>query len=278
MPSPEGNAGKSLTVVVPTLNSAGTLDWTLASFSAAKEIRVIIADSFSVDDTLNICRRWDVETVSVPPGNMYAAINVGLRMARTDWLAYVNSDDWVFTASYLKMLKIAMQGSADIVYGSADFVDESGRFLFSVRPSRGKTALGMLRAGYLPFCQPAAIFRRTTFETLNGFDERYRAASDFDFYCRAALLNYSFSRVDLPPVAAFRLHQSQISVQKPHLDRQEKEEMKARLRPPRNFLDKYALYLWQFSNISSYAGRVLRTFQLSGKVRLQRSHSPQQYD
>ena len=84
MLSPAEDVRKAPTVVVPTLNSVATLNWTLASLSAAREIRVIVADSFSADDTLSICLRWNVETISVPAGNMYVAINEGLRMAGTD--------------------------------------------------------------------------------------------------------------------------------------------------------------------------------------------------
>src|SRR5580692_7524609 len=88
-------SGKAMTVVVPTLNSAATLDWTLMSLTAAGDIRVIVADSFSTDETPQVCRRWNVELINVPAGNMYKAINAGLRLATTEWLAYVNSDDWV---------------------------------------------------------------------------------------------------------------------------------------------------------------------------------------
>src|SRR5579859_6963550 len=105
-----------LTVVIPTLNSAATLNWTLASL-AASGIRVIIADSFSTDATVDICARWSAEVISVPPGNMYTAINTGLRLADTEWLAYVNSDDLVFTSSYLRMFELAREQRVDIAYG-----------------------------------------------------------------------------------------------------------------------------------------------------------------
>lgn len=273
-----GAQTEALTVVVPTLNSEDTLDWTLASLRSAREIRVIVADSFSTDSTLDICKRWNVETISVPAGNMYAAINAGLRKADTDWLAYVNSDDWIFTAPYIRMLRNAIATSADVVYGGADYVDEFGRFLFSMRPALEETALRVLRAGYLPFCQPAAMFRRTAFAALNGFDEQYRAASDFDFFYRAALLNLRFKRLDFQPVVAFRLHSSQISSQQPELDRIEKKSIKTRFKIGSGVREKSALRLWQFSNIPWYLCRLLRTYGLSGRILLHRSSKPQIYD
>jgi len=266
MESPAKRLGEALTVVVPTLNSAGTLDWTLASLCSHTAIRVIVADSYSTDGTADVCRRWNVETISVPAGNMYKAINAGLRLARTDWLSYVNSDDWVFTSSYAKMLEMAIQGGADVVYGSADYVDESGRFLFSHLPSSPATARRIWRAGIMPFCQPAAIFSRKVFEALNGFDERYKAASDFDFFCRAAMLNYPVRRFDSQPVAAFRLHNNQLSIRGASLARQEKAKIEDRLRLNHNFSDKCAFFFWRLASSVSYAERVLRIYQLSGKL------------
>jgi glycosyltransferase involved in cell wall biosynthesis len=273
MPSHPEREQEVLTVVVPTLNSAPTLDWTLASLCANSAIRVVVADSFSTDGTDHICRRWNVELISVPPGNMYAAINAGLRTAQTDWLSYVNSDDWVFTSSYVKMLAMAMNSSADVVYGSADYVDESGRFLFSHRPSTPATARRIWQAGIMPFCQPAAIFSRKIFEALNGFDERYKAASDFDFFCRAAMLNYTFRRFDSPAVAAFRLHGNQLSVRRASLAKQERAEIDDRLRLNRGFSDSCAFFLWRLSRSVTYVERILRIYQLSGKLAGRRSSS-----
>ncbi|MEP6716481.1 MAG: glycosyltransferase [Terriglobia bacterium] len=269
---------EELTIVVPTLNSERSLNWTLASLKAAKEIRVIVADSFSTDSTMDICRRWNVETISVPPGNMYVAINAGLRKAGTEWVGYVNSDDWIFTRAFVKMLKKATEGMSDVAYGGADYVDESGRFLFSMLPSAGPLAVRILRGGYLSFCQPAAIFRRRTFEALNGFDERYRAASDFDFFCRAALQNYSFQRVVRYPVAAFRLHTSQLSFQKPHLDEGEKADMRLRHKLGSSLLDRYAIRLWQLYRLPWFLQRTFRTYELSGRLVLKRSNNPPAFE
>lgn len=266
----------ALTIVVPTLNSEATLDTTLASLKSTR-IRVIVADSFSTDATLSICSRWNVETISVPAGNMYAGINAGLRAAQTDWVGYVNSDDLIFTSAYLEMLHRAMEGEADITYASADYMDADGRFLFSVRPSAPKVARRILRAGCLPFCQPAAIFRRKVFQALGGFDERYRAASDFDFFFRAVLVSkYRLSRSVGKPVAAFRLHPAQISATAPGWDRREKADMRKRYQLGSNPIDRLALLLWQFSNAPWYLERLFRHYQLSRHLTITKSSYSQE--
>ena len=81
-------AKQQIGVVVPTLNSAATLTWTLCSLRSQRDVSVemIVADSGSVDGTLNICKFWDVRTIYVPPGNMYRGINAGLRQLDAEWV------------------------------------------------------------------------------------------------------------------------------------------------------------------------------------------------
>ena len=112
-----------LTIAVPTLNSARTLGDTLSSLRSASpdSIRLVVADSFSTDGTLDICRQYNVDVVQVPKGNVYKAINVGLNTATTPWIGYVNSDDYVFPGAYRSMLQWALTRDASVVYGRGDF-------------------------------------------------------------------------------------------------------------------------------------------------------------
>jgi glycosyltransferase involved in cell wall biosynthesis len=68
-------------VVVPTFNSAETLEWTVLALKKQEGCRVniVVVDSGSSDDTLEICARHKLRTEYEPPGNMYRAIKVGMR-------------------------------------------------------------------------------------------------------------------------------------------------------------------------------------------------------
>src|ERR1700676_1116984 len=111
MPKPQ------IGVVVPTLNSSATLMWTLCALPSQKDVtlEIIVADSGSEDGTLDICTSWDVPTIYVPPGNMYRAINVGLRLMHADWFTYLNSDDLVYPHSYARLLTLGEEKRASLV-------------------------------------------------------------------------------------------------------------------------------------------------------------------
>ena len=85
-------------VVVRTFNSAETLEWTLLALENQEDcsVKIVVVDSGSSDDTLEICARHKLRTEYEPPGNMYRAINVGMRLLDTEWITYLNSDDIVY--------------------------------------------------------------------------------------------------------------------------------------------------------------------------------------
>jgi glycosyltransferase involved in cell wall biosynthesis len=202
-----------LGVVVPTLNSAATLEWTLCALRGQRDItpEIVVADSGSKDATLDICKKWGVPTFYVPPGNMYRAINLGLRQMDMEWIAYMNSDDLVYPQSYARLLALGEQQRADAVYGDVDFVDYEGRFLFVVKVPSSTRLTGMFRRGLMGFQPAAAIFRRSVFQELGGFDEQYRLVADYDFFYRMIASGYKLARASRPAVAAFRTHPSQLS-------------------------------------------------------------------
>ena len=68
----------TITYVIPTLNSASTLDMTLFSLKSQRDINleILVVDSGSTDKTLEICKKWNIKSIYVEAGNMYKAINI----------------------------------------------------------------------------------------------------------------------------------------------------------------------------------------------------------
>jgi glycosyltransferase involved in cell wall biosynthesis len=254
-----------LTVVVPTRNSAATLEWTLASLFGERNVslRIVAVDSDSTDETLQICSSWGVSVLHEPPGSMYRAINAGLQPAETEWLSYLNSDDMVYPFSYSRMIEEGRRRGAGLVYGACDFVDSENRFLFSRLPPPPRGLYANMKWGYLPFGQPAAIFRRAHYAQVGGFDDGYRLVGDFHFFCRLLQAGVQCARVPGPAVAAFRLHAGQLSQAK-HEVRAEHRKASQALRLKTSPVDWLHLAAWKFSNVLNYTERVLRRAALRG--------------
>lgn len=200
-----------LTIVTPTLNSGRTLRATLESIrplvSAGAEH--IVVDSKSTDNTVDLAHASGARVIQYPPGNMYAAINAGMRETSREWLTYINSDDIVYSDAMYAMTT-DHSSMADILYGNIDFIDEFGRLLFWWRsPPAGCVPIAI--KSYCAVYQQGTLFRRSVFNDLGGFDTHYKYSSDYDFFLRAALKRFHFHKFGAASVAAFRLLPTQLS-------------------------------------------------------------------
>lgn len=200
-----------LTIVTPTLNSAGTLRATLESVRplVGASAEHIVVDSGSTDGTVELAEAAGARVLQYPRGNMYAAINAGMAVAKGDWLTYINGDDLLFADAVTEALE-RFAATADVIYGNLDYVDVAGRFLFSWRSPRPQH-LPWLMQHYCPFPQQGALFRREVYERAKGFDPQYRFAGDYDFFVRCALRGERFRKFETRSIAAFRLLPSQLS-------------------------------------------------------------------
>lgn len=257
----------NITYAIPTLNSALTLDITLHSLKnqVNVDVDIIVVDSGSTDGTLEICQKWGVKTIFAEKGNIYRAINCGLANATTEWVAYINSDDWLYCDSVTKLMALGNQENADVVYGRCDYTDQYGRFIYSYEPVKLQQINSAFLSGTLGFSQQTTIFRKSLFDSLKGFDESYFLSGDQDFFVRALQTGAKFSFLNDFPVACFRLHANQLSSARVDEHRQEGEKIAQLMAQKMTFANKIDLLKWRLSNLGHYGLRFLRQSLLCGR-------------
>ena len=102
-------------VIVPVYNMAadGKLEYCLNSLihQTLKDIEIIAVDDASTDGSLDILRRYELdypEKVKVihydKNRRQGGAKNEGLKVARGEWIGFLDSDDWV-TPDFYERLK-----------------------------------------------------------------------------------------------------------------------------------------------------------------------------
>lgn len=179
-------------VVTVALNSERTIGDALKSVAKQDfgDYEHVVVDGASRDGTLDVVKRHDhprLRWMSEPDKGLYDAMNKGLRMARGDYVVFLNSDDFFCRTDALSLAasKIAETG-ADCIFGDVEFVRSDGSTLSGRIYSARRFRPALLRFGLMP-PHPAMFIRREVLVELGGFNTSFRIAGDFDIVARALL-------------------------------------------------------------------------------------------
>ena len=126
-----------LSIIIPIYNAAKTVASCVDSLlnQTLVDMEVIIVDDHGQDNSIEIIQnriaeharkdmfRFTETTVNSGPG---AARNLGLQIAQGEYVAFIDSDDWVEMDMYLTLYNAANQHSSDICYCNA-FLEDSGK-------------------------------------------------------------------------------------------------------------------------------------------------------
>ncbi|MCI7273398.1 glycosyltransferase [bacterium] len=116
------NSAPLVSVIIPVYNVADFLDQCMGSVcrQTYTNLEIILVDDGSTDASAEMCRRWaetDSRIKLIRQQNMglSGARNTGLEIAKGEWIAFVDSDDWIEPDMYEGMMKTALSYNADIV-------------------------------------------------------------------------------------------------------------------------------------------------------------------
>ncbi len=174
------NTGGSLvSVIVPTRNSARTLEACLESIRSQihRPIELVVIDNGSTDETFQIASRLADIVESFGPERS-AQRNRGARLARGDYVLFIDSD---------------MTLTPEVVTGCLDAVRLSGAPAAIIPElSAGEGFLARCRAlerscyAGDDSIEAARFFTRDVFEASGGFDENLTGPEDWDLSIRVA--------------------------------------------------------------------------------------------
>lgn len=104
-----------LTVIIPTYDSASSIEYCIESVlnQSLKDIKIIVVDDASKDDTKDIINklksRHEISSI-YNTANQGPSIcrNIGLSLCNTDYIAFLDSDDWIDMDCYKRAVDILM--------------------------------------------------------------------------------------------------------------------------------------------------------------------------
>lgn len=105
-------------IIIPAHNSAAFIDHALASVAAqeCKDYELIVVCDSCEDDTEKVARQYTDKVAVCDCHNDGMARNVGLEMAKGDYVLFLDSDDWYLHEYVLSVLEERIkENNADVV-------------------------------------------------------------------------------------------------------------------------------------------------------------------
>lgn len=122
------------------------------------------------------------------------AINQGLKIAKGQVLAFLNSDD-IYYPHTLKTISKTHWNGADFVYGQGMWISEQGKDIL-LYPTFKPTQYSFFYQCTL--CQPTVFFTREVFRELGNFSREYPDVFDFEYWMRAIFHHKKFLYIHAP--------------------------------------------------------------------------------
>jgi glycosyltransferase involved in cell wall biosynthesis len=117
----------TVSVIIAVFNGGNYIAQAISSALASRDvsIEVIVIDDQSTDDTWKVLEGFGntIQKVSQEKGGPYKARNLGARLARGDWLAFLDADDEWIPGKLAKQLSIADHETALIYTDRYNFGD-----------------------------------------------------------------------------------------------------------------------------------------------------------
>lgn len=202
-----------VTIVTPSYNQAEFLAATLDSVLAQDypNIEYIVLDDGSTDKTPDVLNRYTgrVNWERQPNMGQSRTLNKAWSRARGEYLGYLSSDDLLLPHAISTLVK-ALQAQPEVIVAYCDFdlIDGKGRHTGEAK-SPDYDHRRMVEELICP-PGPGALFRRSLFEQIGGWNEHLRKIPDFEYWLRAGRIG-PFIRV--PQVLAqYRVHQESTAI------------------------------------------------------------------
>ena len=120
-----------VSIITVTYNAEVCLEKTIQSVinQTYKNIEYIIIDGGSSDKTLSIIKKYKKYIkywISEPDKGIYDAMNKGIKIAKGDYINFLNAGDFYYENNVLSYLFDNLDKSVDLLYGDSYLIDQNG--------------------------------------------------------------------------------------------------------------------------------------------------------
>jgi len=194
-----------VSVIIPAYNAAWCVRRAVDSVLAQgyRDFELIVVDDGSQDETAAVVASYGdvLRVVSKPNGGLSSARNTGIAVARGDYVAFLDADDWWLPSKLARQVAL-LESAPDIVFCSTTTAVRTPEGVplpdWRCGEAAGSTLECIFKANaHVAGSGSAAMVRRAAFARAGGFDESLRSLEDIDMWMRLAALG-GYACIDDP--------------------------------------------------------------------------------
>lgn len=214
------NTGPLISVVIPSYNTGNYLGRAIQSVLEQSFIRweVLVVDNHSTDDTDEVLNRFTDPRIKVLKvhnnGVIAVSRNMGIRAAKGEWVAFLDSDDW-WASRKLQSCYEIMDDKVDLIYHELKIVRDHPvlfqRKTIGSRQVQTPVIIDLMVSGNA-IATTSVVVRKWLLNQIDGMNENCDmvACEDYNTWLRIAKLTDRFKY--LPKCLGFyRLHDQCVS-------------------------------------------------------------------
>lgn len=190
-----------LTIITVCFNAADDLKKTLDSIltQTFTDFEYLVVDGASKDNTLTLLESYKplfakeskvFRYVSEPDKGTYDAMNKGIRLAKGEWINYMNAGDSFYKDSTLyEFFSASLKENAGVMYGDTFQTFDFGSGIAREEDYKKDNTI-------MPFCHQSC-FVKTELMRQFTFNQTYRIVADHDLFYRLREKNIVFKYIPI---------------------------------------------------------------------------------
>ena len=203
-----------ISVITPSLNQGVFIEACIESVrkQTYPHYEHIVVDGDSSDNTREVLGRYKhLRWISERDRGQSHALNKGIRMARGEYVFWLNSDDELMPGIFQDVVTAFDQANGpDVIVYGFQIIDEEGRYVGEKLPQARMKWMDGRFSPFDCFPTPAICFRRDIVTKNGGFEEGNHFVMDYEFLLRMRAQNANVAFRDFHAVR-FRTYATQKS-------------------------------------------------------------------
>jgi glycosyltransferase involved in cell wall biosynthesis len=244
-----------LSIITINYNNASGLQKTMESVftQTSHDFEYILVDGNSTDGSIEIIQRFNNSTIqhfswiSEPDTGIYNAMNKGIRMAKGEYVHFLNSGDWLVDSRVVENMLKTLDYN-DILVGNVISVRPDGK----VRYKKNTKKVSLMTFYRSTIEHTSAYIRRALFDQYGLYDENLKIASDWKWYMN--VVGFHNAKVGFANTYVTYFDMTGISSINKQLDKEERRKILEELIPAPILVDydHYAFDIEQMERLKRY--------------------------